>query len=90
MITDSEIVDCWNTVGFCANPRIEFAHAIESLVLTKHEDVARLDFVLEHGLPLNNSKWGGKKSFRYHGVEPIVWHETERQAIDAAILYDKN
>lgn len=49
-----------------------------------HVETTRLDFVLEHGLPMNR---GGE--FRYHGWAHLGWFPTQRAAIDAAVKYPR-
>jgi hypothetical protein len=49
-----------------------------------NRETARLDFVLENGLPMERDG-----QFRYHGWAHLGWFPNPREAIDAAVKYPK-
>ena len=50
--------------------------------LELNQEQKRLDFVLEHGSPMERDG-----QFRYHGWPHLGWFKTQRAAIDAAVKY---
>jgi hypothetical protein len=50
--------------------------------LELNQEQKRLDFVLEHGVPMQRAG-----QFCYHGWSHLGWFTTQRAAIDAAVKY---
>ncbi|AQG97609.1 hypothetical protein A9R05_01230 [Burkholderia sp. KK1] len=47
-----------------------------------NKEQSRLDFVLKNGLPTERDG-----QYRFHGWSHLGWFKTQREAIDAAVIY---